>query len=291
MPDSLPTSLNQIKLFFKKRKIDPTRVAFYNDPAFLAAERADPAFLEFYAAYVRLRPRDPAYDTHVRSVVPRAVAALAKEIQLDGQKGVCVDASMMLMKMLELHGVWSYGCNGALTIHSPKLSSPTHFWPIDVNDVAGHVWLVAPPFEIVDVSLACQAYFRGEEKFLPLFLVAEGGRRIIPEATDYCSSEVLAHARVRYGRLPRDIHFRLDPHLKRRSQYFPSFEIISGDAKLHYCSGGISASDAPNLQAITSRKWNGLLAADVYEQAIKPALAETAEASSPDDPPETACSR
>lgn len=269
---SLPTSLDQIERFFRKRKISTDQIAFYNQPEFIAAERSDPSFLELYAAYVRLRNRDAAYDAHVRLIVPRAVSALAAEIKRDGQKGVCIDASMMLMKMLELHGVWSYGSNGALTIHSPKLTSPTHFWPMDVEQVAGHVWLVAPPFEIIDVSLTCQAYFRGEENFLPDYLVAETGRHITPEAIDYCSSEVLARARRHYGPLPKDIHFRLDPDLKRRVEFFPSYEIVSGDAKLHYCVAGISASDAPDLQAITSRRWNGLLASELYERSIKPAL-------------------
>lgn len=276
---SLPTSLDQITRFLKMRNIAIDQIGFYNHPEFVAAETSDPSFLEFYAVYVRLRHRDAAYDAHVRSIVPRAVAVLAAEIQRDGQKGVCIDASMMLMKMLELHGVWCYGSNGALTIHSPKLSGPTHFWPMDVEPVAGHVWLVAPPFEIVDVSLACQAYSRGEGAFLPPFLIAESGRRITPQATDYCSVEVLARARQHYGPLPADVHFRLNPDLRRRVDYFPSFEIGIDDAKLHYCAAGITASDAPDLQAITSRRWNGLLAGELYEQAVRPALASVDAAS------------
>lgn len=273
----LPTSLDHIERLLKGRKIDTSSIAFYNDPNFIVAEQHDPSFLEFYAVFVRLRHRETKYDAHVRSTVPRVVAKLAEEIQRDGQKGVCIDASMMLMKMLELHDVWSYGVNGALTIHSPNLPSPTHFWPMDTRPVAGHVWLVAPPFEIVDVSLACQSYFRGEQAFLPSFLVAEGGRKITPQATDYCSSEVLSNARRKFGPLPKDIHYRLDPNLKRRVDYFPSYEVLSGTTTLHYSAGGVSVSDAPSLQAITSRRWNGLLAAELYEQAIKPELGPSSQ--------------
>jgi hypothetical protein len=269
---SLPTSFDQIERFLKTRNIDTGAIAFYNDPNFLAAEQSEPAFLEFYAVFVRLRDRDAAYDSLVRSIVPRMVAKLADEIQRDGQKGVCIDASMMLMKMLELHGVWSYAVNGALTIHSPSLPSPTHFWPIDVTPVAGHVWLVVPPYELVDVSLACQPYFRGEHAFLPPYLIAEGGKRITPQASDYCSSELLAKLRKEHGPLPKDIHYRLNPGLQRRVKYFPSYEIVSGTAKLHYCAGGVSASDAPSLQAIQSRRWNSLLASELYDQVIKPEI-------------------
>lgn len=272
---SLPKTLDQVERFLNKRKIDTSAIAFYNTPEFLAEEQKASSFLEYYAVFVRLRQRDQNYDDHVRAVVPRVVTVVAEQINRDGQKGVCIDASMMLTKMLELHGVWSYAVNGALTIHSPTLQGPTHFWPMDVKPVAGHVWLVAPPFEIVDVSLACQAYFRGEDKLLPQFMISEGGTRITPEATDYCSGEVLRNARQRFGPLPKDIHYRLDPGLKRRVEYFPSYEIISGTTKLHYCAGGVSVSDAPSLEAITSRRWNGLLASELYEQVVKPEIADT----------------
>jgi len=79
---------------------------------------------------------------------------------------------------------------------------------------AGHVWL-PPPFEIVDPSLSCQAYRRGEERLLPSFLVAETGKRIQCSATDYCSSEVVARAKRWFGSLPEDVHVRLDPRPKR----------------------------------------------------------------------------
>ncbi len=76
------------------------QIAFYNSPAFLAAEQSDPSFLEFYGAWVRSCPRDAAYDAHVRAIVPRMAEIVADESIRDGQLGVCIDASMMLSKML-----------------------------------------------------------------------------------------------------------------------------------------------------------------------------------------------
>lgn len=271
---AIPQDLATIERIFHKRGIRANEPAFYNDERFIRAESADPSFLEFYGAYVRLRPRTTEYDEHVRAVLPRVVDVVAEEIRRDGQKGVCIDGSMMLMKMLEAQGIWCYGMNGALTIESPELPSPTHFWPMDVEKVAGHVWLVAPPFEIVDVSLACQLYRRGEEKFLPTHLVAETGKRVICSAEDYCSSEVLLRARLQFGAVSADMHVRLDPSLKRRLAFFPSYEIKLGTATLRYCAGGVSASDAPDIHAITSRRWNGRLAGEMYEQVVVPAMAE-----------------
>lgn len=268
----LPGDFKKLRSLLRKRGIQTDAPGFYNQAAFMQEEGKDPAFLELYGAFVRLRPRSETYETHVRSIVPRMVAVVADEIRRDGQKGVCIDASMMLIKMLELQEIWCYGVNGALTIESPELASPTHFWPLDVIPVAGHVWIVAPPFEVVDVSLGCQAYSRGEDRFLPPYILAETGKRVVCSAEDYCSSDVLRRAREQYGPLPKDIHLRLDPHLKRRGDYFPSYEIESGAATLRYCAGGVSVSDAPDLHAITNRRWNGMLAGELYDRVISPSL-------------------
>jgi hypothetical protein len=34
----------------------------------------------------------------------------------------------------------------------------------------------------------------------------------------------------------------------------------------------VSASDAPNIEAITSRRWNGLLASELHQQTVLKAL-------------------
>lgn len=153
MTGQIPSDLKVLARLFSNRNISTDQVAFYNSAEFLEAERADPSFLEFYGAWVRARPRDSGYDSHARKVVPRVAQIIADEIIRDGQLGVCIDASMMLTKMLEEEGVWCYAAKGALSISEPRLEDPTHFWMIDDEPAAGHVWVVAPPFEIVDVTL------------------------------------------------------------------------------------------------------------------------------------------
>src|ERR1035437_4360347 len=119
MAGTIPTDRNTLKRVFSNRGVPTEEIAFYNNPRFLAAEKKDASFLEFYGAWVRLRARDAAYDAHVCRIVPRLVELVSTEIARDGQKGVCMDASMMLTKMLELEGVWCYAAKGALTIESP----------------------------------------------------------------------------------------------------------------------------------------------------------------------------
>lgn len=261
---------------FTNRGIPSDAPAFYNYPAFLAAETKDSLFLELYAAWVRVRLRDAAYDEHVRRVVPRMAELIADEIARDGQLGVCIDASMMMTKMLEEEGVWCYAAKGALSIGAPALGEPTHFWMIDDEPVAGHVWVVAPPFEIVDVALQGQLYQRGEAALLPKTVALETAKRITPEAHEYVSVSVLEREFQRRGPLPTNIHFRLSPELAKPASYFPSWEVQCGGTTLRYASGGVTVSDGPSLHAIRSRTWNGLLAGELYDQVIRPALAKPA---------------
>lgn len=272
MATRTPTDQKTLARLFANRGIPTDAPAFYNHPAFLAAEREDGAFLEVYGAWVRARTRTNEYDAHVRRVVPLVAEVVGKEIACDGQLGVCVDASMMLTKMLEEEGVWCYGAKGALTILAPSLPDPTHFWMFDETPVAGHVWVVAPPFEIVDVTLQTQPYERGEAALLPSSVVTETAEPIFPTAEEYVATSILRREQARRGRLSRDIHLEISPDLARASKAFPSWQVRVETTTLRYAAGGVTVSDGPSLHAITSRRWNGLLAGEMFDQVVRPAL-------------------
>ena len=275
MIGSIPADKKKLARIFTNRNIPTDAIAFYNHPSFQAEEQKDAAFLELYGAWVRLRPRDAAYDAHVRHTIPRIVDILSPEIARDPQKGVCIDASMMLTKMLELEGIWCYGAKGALKIESSKLECPTHFYLFDDHPVAGHVWVVAPPFEIVDVALGNQLFSCGEEKFIPQSLVAEEPARTVPQATDYFSTSLLGNIANRNGPLTKDIHLRSAPGLARTTTFFPSFDVELDQATLRYAVGGVTVSDGPSLYSIRSRKWNGRLPGELYDELVRPALSRT----------------
>ena len=268
----IPTDRTTLARLFSKRGIPIEDIAFYNDPRFVAAEQKDPTFLELYAAWVRLRSRNSSYDSHVRRIIPRVIDVLAPEIARDPQKGVCLDASLMLTKMLELEGIWCYAARGALTIESPIISTPTHFWAYDNHPVAGHAWVVAPPFEIVDVALGNQLFTHGEDKLVPQSIVVEQPLRVTPHATDYCSASVLQQAYLRYGSPAIDIHLQCVPNLARVTSFFPSFEVHLEQATLRYAVGGVTMSTGESVYTITSRQWNGKLPGALYDEIVRPAL-------------------
>lgn len=268
----IPNDFGTLEKRFADFSVPTTEMAFYNHPAFMVAEAENPSVLELYAAFVRMRTRDAAYDNHVRQTVPIVAQTLAQEILSDGQLGACVDASQMVNKILEELGIWSYSILGSLTIADPSLSSATHFWMFDDQPRAGHVWVVAPPFEIIDVTLKAQPYERGEADLMPDVLALESSERITPNSIDFFETELLAHAHRSVGGARETVHQRTHPGMMSAVDYFPSWLVTQDKARMRYATGGISLSTAPDLEALKNRTWNGRYAAAVLRDVVRPAL-------------------
>ncbi|MGN6517599.1 MAG: hypothetical protein ACTHLR_17365 [Rhizomicrobium sp.] len=267
MLNKLTDDPKKLARFFVNKKIPTEKIAFYNHPNFRKAEEQNPNILEFYAAWVRARPQDEAYLAHVRKVVPKITNALYEQTHADPASGACIDASMALTKMFELEGVWCYAARGSLEIRSKALSSATHFWYIDVHPTAGHVWVVAPPFEIIDLTLQKQLYTGGEASILPKTVILEDADPITPAVEDYCSPEFLQSS---FG---RSVHPEHDPRVAaalNAGDFFPSFEVGHEATKIRYALGGITASEADEISDIINRKWNGRSPAEIYKEFVSP---------------------
>ena len=247
---------------------------FYDHPAFVAMERKNPEFLETYAAFVRSRPIEPHYAAHTRQIVKIVGPALNEELVLDGRIGACIDLSMVLSRILEREGVWNYVVKGALTIDYPKSTGygTGYFWPIDVTDIkAGHVWVCAPPYSVIDLTVHQQPYGEDRQKHIPGFVITESTEPYTPSIVDICSSEVLSDLRRRGLPIPNETLFEIQPKLRGFFQSFPATIVRSGETILKYIPCAITASDRP-LEEITSLRLRGRTGYEVYEQRLKAAL-------------------
>ena len=186
--------------------IDLTRPGFYDEPAFVEAEKADPRLLNAYAAHVRELPLDEGYLRYARDRVTESSAFLFEKLKQDGRKGACVDVSQVLMRFLERQGVWSYMVKGAVTLIFPDSTIPEYhfYWETGQrsNAVAPHMWLTAPPFKIVDLTLGLQEYEHGEGRFLgePFVLDSPATTRV--QLTDLVHPDVVDEMRVGLRRKP-----------------------------------------------------------------------------------------
>lgn len=251
---------------------------FYDDPHFMAAESDDPRFLENYAEWVNLRPRSAEYDDHVRHIVPRLAQMVFAKVEALGQHGRCVDASNLLSRSLDRLGVWNYIAVGAFNVGLtafPKLER-RYFWVVDELDEGagqlGHVWVVAPPFPIVDVTIKVQGWNPDFERAMPDLIASETCKHIRMDVQDMVANEFLYQfAQQNAGRVPNDLHLQMRPYLRDFEQVFPGVAVKTIHIQARYLPTGIRASLEPlqDLFAGDGTKfWNEVVAPNFDKNLI-----------------------
>jgi hypothetical protein len=212
--------------------IDTARFGFYDQPAFLAAECRDGAFLEQYALWVQTRPRTADYDARVREIMQRS----------------CVHVSSMMPRILDRLGVWSFGLKGSMIAEVARKDLWRGQSMCDIPDFPGaelgHAWVVAPPFVIVDGTIRLQNPVGDPmNAFTPPIVAVEDAPLIKPTVEDVVSAELRAFYERREGRLDSQLHHRLVPQLRAFGSAFPSREVRFGDLALRYIPAGVRISD------------------------------------------------
>jgi hypothetical protein len=127
--------------------------------AFLRALERDPFLAVEYAQLVLARPRDAEEEARIRREVESAMDYALAVAERAGN-GRCADISLFLMALLEARGVPSFGVNGSCIV-SDEEGDLTGFNFLDSLDepgatLTGHMWVVAPPFSVLDATIAYQ---------------------------------------------------------------------------------------------------------------------------------------
>jgi hypothetical protein len=261
---------------FRSIGIDRFVPGFYDDPAFLEAEKRNPYLLEDYAHYVDEIEYSQQYLDDARKTIKSAAAFLNARLVKDGRKGACIDASGILGRFLEKAGIWNYAVKGGLTIDFAKHTrlSTIYFAPVfeDPNPEgggmrAGHSWLVAPPFQIVDITLRQQPFRKGQGEYLPAMLLADQsspGRRDI---FDWIDPDLLGKLVRDNGRMItlRDLVYLLGPHAVEAAERLGVRVVATQHATLKYGSTGIMAGDCP-LEKARNLVLSGVTPIEMYEQ-------------------------
>jgi hypothetical protein len=242
-------TLPELEILFQSRGIDCQNPGFYDSPQFLAAEQRNPSFLDRYAEYVERRVYEPAYIDRVRDFVPRLAAFVYRHLQHEGRLGACIDVSGMFSRMLDLEGVWAYAVGGGVTVNFPARSGvqPSHFGVIGgESNIAAHMWVKAPPFVVVDISLSEQQWGEARQRFFGDFVMTETSRPLavtVEQLVDMNAYDEFVHAN---GRRPtmRDVARRI-PHAFPFMERFPSFSVVSGNLTVDYAPTKVGASLEP----------------------------------------------
>lgn len=256
--------------------IDTAQFGFYDQPAFMAQELRDGAFLGEYANWVASRPRTDDYDARVRAVVPKLASFVADLLKGRDMRGSCVHASSMLPPMLERMGIWSFGLKGALTMEVPSRGIWRGLATCDhrafENAELGHSWVMAPPFFIVDSTVKLQNLPNDPiSEFMPKFVASEGGEIVAPGLKDIVSASVIAEAARYEGRADPQLHHRLEPELRGFGRIFPAREVHVDELVLRYVPIGARMSDVP-LEEINADGGPGLTGAEAWDEHVAPAF-------------------
>lgn len=224
---------------FKASGIDPSRFGFYDQPAFLARELANPTYRARYAEWVATRPLTSGYEQHVRATVPRLAHLLATTFAAHDARCRCLAATAMMTRMLDCLGVWSFGLLGSVIIEAPARGLRRAIHTIDFKSgprgVAGHAWVVAPPFLIVDPSLALQRWEPVVGPLIPDVVLANSLAPVVQPRVEDCISErvreMFAQAE---GWHDPALHYRLDLRLQEFLRTFPALDVVMPDMRMRF---------------------------------------------------------
>lgn len=259
---------------FDARGVPTGRPGFYDDPTFIAAEKSNPALLFNYAGFVAGRPYSAEYLRRARREVPFIAELFFHEVKRMGRVGACVDASMILSRIMEREGIWNVCVKGALHILASRSSGgdSQSFWAFDNNSIGtGHAWLFAPPFEIVDTTVRLQPYANGFAALVPDTILSEDAPKTGVTVEELISPELrrrlVAHRIPHAAMLPA-----VDRNASRFTTVFSSHQVRRGETEFRYHVTGMTAGDAP-LEKVTNMQFGSRSPVEMYTQVIQPELA------------------
>ena len=268
-------SHNEIRHYFNQLNIPADNPGFYDHPNFLAVEKENPFFLANYARFVSTLTFEDNYLENARAKIHVIVAELYKHISIENQVGRCVDISQILSRILEKENIWNYAVKGSLTIKFPAntIISDRYFWSVDIGQFfAGHAWVCAPPFDVIDLAVKLQPYSENEADYLPNYVMEEGMPAVKSEITDIISPEVGNYFLSRGIPKAHQLE-QVEPETPTFIKVFPAKSVTVNGTTLKYIPIAGFASDGA-LEVITNMNFQGKLPMQLYEEDILPKINE-----------------
>ncbi|MCT7663540.1 hypothetical protein [Shinella kummerowiae] len=256
---------NELRQIFDRLGVDCSRPGFYDDPRFLDEERRNPLFIETYAEWVLSRERTAEYDAMVRDVVPRLAALIEARVIRHNWNGACIAISGIVTKTLDRLGIWNIPMAGSASIYVGDNSR--HFTIVDDNEGVGfdtgHMWIIAPPYDVVDTTLHYQRW-QGDafQSLIPKVILADRTDIVKARVQDVVAPDI----RRRHPR-DQDLHYKLFRDQRRILTMFPARSFVSGQADIRYVPAGIRVPDGP-LEDINSEGRAGVPAIDIWREDI-----------------------
>ncbi|MFQ6313598.1 hypothetical protein ACLMLE_26710 [Lysobacter capsici] len=220
-------------------------MAFYDSVRFREIEERYPDFIAAYARYIKSQNFTNDYLIDAEKKVEIIAGEMSKYAAEIGHRR-CIDLAMAVGRMLEAVGVWNYVVLGALSVEVAGDESTRKiihaFGEMDPGaTVMGHAWICAPPFSIVDVSVAYQPWGERLEALIPRPVLAKEENGSPADIETLVDHDLLMWNLMRGVRLTVADVARSQSGLPELFRDFPPIDIVRDGIKLRYIPTAFSA--------------------------------------------------
>jgi hypothetical protein len=259
---------------FKNLQVDYSVPGFYDDPNFMEAEKKRPDLLDNYASFVKQQEYSIEYNKKADHIIQTVSGILHKQLEHDGRLGACVDVSNALSKILEKEGIWNYVVKGSLTITFTKVTGlqKKYFWSAGHGEFsAGHAWVVAPPYTVIDLSIKQQPYPGKEGDHIPQFIISKTTVPDIAAPEDILQTDILRNIQRAQSLTAMQVLKKTMPRFEQFTNFFKPLQITIGSTHFKYSPVAIAAPDT-TLTEFRSLCLLGKHPNEIYTELIKPLL-------------------
>lgn len=266
--------MKNLEKLFSDLNINYSNIGFYDSPEFIACEERNYRFLEKYGEFILKRDYSSEYIEKASFEIPYIASMMNEILREDKRLGACVDISGGLHRILEKEGFWSYIVKGSLTIEFPPILKVTnkHFWTLDNSNrdfLAAHAWIVAPPFNIIDISVKQQPYKDNASNYLPDIICSKSTKIASYTEEDIATPSVIKELQesgyfTNYMELYKD-------NWNEFKTIFKAIEHNEDNLLFKYIPTAITVPIEP-LEDLQGYKPTGKSFMEIYEDIIKPKL-------------------
>jgi hypothetical protein len=250
---------------FRFHKIPTSEQGFYDHPCFVGIEGSNPNYLNHYAAFVAKQPYTQEYLTRAQEVIEKVASLLHKELLSNSRLGACIDISQILSRILEKEGIWNCLIKGSLTISFPPETNilPLFCWSLSKKEIsAGHAWIFAPPYTVVDISIKQQPYDKMENYYIPETILSLENKSVDVDISEIVEPEFFPE----YSEEELWKHVPLFPDIQKT---FPAISIqTKTGTTFKYIPVAVSAPDA-SFEKMRNMDFNGLTPWELYSSKLK----------------------
>jgi hypothetical protein len=269
--------IEQLEQEFAAARIPTNEPGFYEDPAFIRREQKIPHYLDNYARFVQQHPFGLSYLDHAEPIIHVVSEEMQLALKEDGTPEAHAEAAFVMSRILEREGVWNFVASGSLSMTFPAGSGFESFSFPAFNVQCGkpidcaYRWVVAPPFQIIDIAIQACRYPYPFNHLLPKIVWETGGEPATAELTDIFGANALKESARTGMTLDEALDHYCPNYRGRFAADFPPRVISRLDTQLKYVPTSVQVAEQ-SLEQFTGFQSRGLVAAQIYAQKIRPRL-------------------